>query len=122
MMKTLEYIVMSLSQHMPPTPVTTCMTFPTTIPNPTVPGVSFATAVSGALDTPENVVASHPKLQGDSKMGALAVALAKYSLFGEEMMRKGSVGGKGPGTIPLPQQGMRDIKKNYIVFVSWLPK
>ena len=45
------------------------------------------------------------------RMGALAVALAKHSFFGAQLMRTSSVGRKGPGTRSLPEQGMKEIRK-----------
>ena len=42
-------------------------------------------------------------------MGALSVALARESFFGENLMKKSSVGGQGLGTAPLPWEGMEEI-------------
>ena len=43
-------------------------------------------------------------------MGALAVALARECYFGEDVMRWGSVGGRGRGTT-LPHYGIRSIRR-----------
>jgi hypothetical protein len=42
-------------------------------------------------------------------MGKLAVALARECIFGVDVMKSGSVGGKGPGTTQLPSRGMGEI-------------
>ena len=41
-------------------------------------------------------------------MGKLVVTLARECFFGKYVMSS-SVGGRGPGTTPLPEQGMSDI-------------
>ena len=61
--------------------------------------------------TPEQVLAKYPKLRGDGKMGALAVALARECFFGEAVKSRSSVTGRGPGTTPLPPEGISEIKK-----------
>ena len=54
------------------------------------------------LLTPEEVMAKYPKLRGDSKMGALAVALARECFLGENVMKRSSVGGRGHATTDSP--------------------
>ena len=44
-------------------------------------------------------------------MGKLAVALARECYFGIEVMRSGSVGGRGPGTSPLPVEGLEKLRQ-----------
>lgn len=63
------------------------------------------------LTSPEAVIAKYPKLRGDKKMGALAVALARECYFGKDVMRGASVSGKGPGTAPLPSDGMGELQQ-----------
>ena len=52
----------------------------------------------------DEVVKKYPRLRGDSK-----IALARECFFGKDVMSSCSVGGRGPGTTPLPEQGMSDI-------------
>ena len=52
-------------------------------------------------------------------MGALAVALAREAYFGEGIMCVSSVGGRGPGTTLLPNEGMERIKKFFSVCPSY---
>ena len=59
----------------------------------------------------DRVVKKYPKLRGDKKMGKLAVTLARECFFGVEVMATSSVGGKGPGTTPLPNQGIQEIRR-----------
>ena len=63
------------------------------------------------LKSADEVVKRYPKLRGDSKMGKLAVALARECYFGTAIMTTSSVGGKGPGTQQLPDEGMNEIHK-----------
>ena len=68
--------------------------------------------------SPDTVLAKYPKLRGDKKMGALAVALARECYFGKSVMRCATVGGKGPGTAALPSEGMRQLQQ---VIISLCP-
>ena len=61
--------------------------------------------------SPEAVIAKYPKLRGDKKMGALAVALARECYFGKEIMRGATVSGRGPGTFPLPTDSMKELQR-----------
>ena len=56
-------------------------------PIPAVSQLEPVDLFSGSLDTTESVLAQNAKLRGDNKMGALAVALAKHSFFGVEVMK-----------------------------------
>ena len=58
-----------------------------------------------------NVLSKYPKLRGQGKMGALAVALARECFFGEDVMRRSSVGEWSVGTSPLVCEGLEEIKK-----------
>ena len=60
--------------------------------------------------TSDDILKKYPSLRGDAKMGRLAVALARECYFGKEIMKISSVGGKGPGTRPLPSKEMEDIR------------
>ena len=66
-----------------------------------------------SLLPPDAVVKKYPKLRGEHKMGKLAVALARESLFGKELMGVSSVGGRSQGVSPLPTEGL-DIIRNII--------
>ena len=92
------------------TPISPIANAPATVVQQPVP-LLVHTTFPGSLEPPEEVLGRNPRLRGDSKKGALAVALAKHSFFGAELMKISSVGGKGPGTRPLPEQGMKDIRK-----------
>ena len=89
----------------------TSSSVPNDTPAPPVPQPGPVERFTGSLDAPDDVLARHPKLRGDNKMGALAVALAKQSFFGIEIMCSSSVGGKGPNTKPLPEERLRAIKR-----------
>ena len=46
----------------------------------------------------------------------------KQSIFGTELMRGCSVGGKGPNTNPLPEEGCKGCQKSYLSVVSGVPQ
>ena len=83
---------------------------------PTIPATANLPTPSNAPDhlstqplSADEVVKKYPRLRGDSKMGKLAIALARECFFGKDVTSSCSVGGRGPGTTPLPEQGMSNI-------------
>ena len=78
----------------------------------TPPLASTSNPVSShPLLSPEEVVRKYPYLRGDNKMGKLAVALARESVFGRMMMSTSSVGGRMQGVSPLPTEGLEKIRQ-----------